>query len=81
MYNLMMTLIEKVEDFIQTVLKDRPVMLHQLHQEISEYITDNKEIERKLYENALELDDYLRSPNGNEMDAIINQEVMSKANV
>jgi hypothetical protein len=39
----MTTLIEKVaEDFIQTVVKDRPVFLYELDKELSRYISDNK---------------------------------------
>ena len=77
-----MTFIEKVaEDFVQTVLKDYPVMLYQLHEVLSKYISDNEEIEQKLDENSLELSEYLKSPNGKQMDVKINQEVLSKANV
>ena len=77
-----MTLIEEVaEGFVHTVLKDHPIMLYQLDDELSEFISNNKEIERKLYANSSELREYLKSPRGQQISAEINQEVISQADV
>ncbi|HEY6885218.1 MAG TPA: hypothetical protein VI278_14380 [Nitrososphaeraceae archaeon] len=68
-------LIEKVaEDFVQTILKDHPVMLYELDRELSEYITNNEQIDKKLKDKSLELREYHSSSQGYQMDARINQE-------
>ena len=73
-------LIEKVaEDFVQTTLKDHPVMLYELDTAISEYITNNEQIDKKLKDNSLELREYLSSAQGYQMDARINQEIISES--
>jgi hypothetical protein len=69
-------LIEKVaEDFVQTILEDHPVMLYELDRELSEYITNNEQIDKK----SLELREYRSSSQGYQMSARINQEIMSES--